>query len=286
MTDANIKTFFDPTTYTATHVVACPQTGAAAVIDSVLDYDPKSGRTQSSSADQVVQHVRDHGLQVLWHLETHAHADHFSAAPTLQRQLGGKIAIGAHIRDIQTVFKRLFNDKDMPTDGSPFDHLFEDGDLFSIGQLQARVLHTPGHTPACVTYLIGQDAFVGDTLFMPDYGSARCDFPGGDARILYRSIHKVLSLPAATRLHLCHDYLPGGRPACWVSTVAEQRVANVHVHDGISEDEFVAMRTARDKTLDMPTLLLPAVQVNARAGHFPSAEDNGTCYLKIPLNAI
>jgi glyoxylase-like metal-dependent hydrolase (beta-lactamase superfamily II) len=225
-------------------------------------------------------------LQVQWHLETHAHADHFSAAPYLKKRLGGQIGIGIHIREVQGVFKKIFNAKDMNTDGTQFDHLFADDERFKIGNIEAQVIHTPGHTPACVTYLIGgEDAFVGDTLFMPDYGSARCDFPGGDARILYHSIRKVLSLPASTRLHLCHDYLPGGREAKWDTTVAEQRAKNIHVHDGITEDEFVQMRTARDKTLEMPTLMLPAVQVNVRAGHMPPAEDNGVSYLKIPLNA-
>ena len=286
MIEPSIKSFFDAVTFTATHVVSCPATGEAAVIDSVLDYDPKSGRTSSESADQVLQYLRDNGLTVRWHLETHAHADHFSAAPYLKERVGGRIAIGVHIREVQGVFQRIFNAVDMRTDGSQFDHLFEDDERFRIGELEARVLHTPGHTPACVSYVIGSDAFVGDTLFMPDYGSARCDFPGGDARVLFRSIRKVLSLPADTRLHLCHDYLPGGRAAEWETTVAEQRAANVHVHDGIGEDEFVAMRTARDKTLAMPTLLLPSVQVNARAGHFPPPEDNGISYLKIPLNAL
>ncbi len=286
MIEPSIKSFFDAVTFTATHVVSCPATGEAAVIDSVLDFDPKSGRTSSECADQVLQYLRDNGLTVRWHLETHAHADHFSAAAYLKERVGGRIAIGVHIREVQGVFQRIFNARDMCTDGSQFDHLFEDGERFRIGELEARVLHTPGHTPACVSYVIGSDAFVGDTLFMPDYGSARCDFPGGDARMLFRSIRKVLSLPADTRLHLCHDYLPGGRAAEWETTVAEQRAANVHVHDGIGEDEFVAMRTARDKTLAMPTLLLPSVQVNARAGHFPPPEDNGTSYLKIPLNAL
>ena len=286
MSTATIKSFFDPATFTATHVVSCPVTGAAAIIDSVLDYDPKSGRTGNVSADVVLQYVRDKGLTVEWHLETHAHADHFSAAPYLKERLGGRIAIGRHIVEVQGVFKRIFNAKDMNTDGTQFDHLFDDDERFLIGKIEARVLHTPGHTPACVAYLIGDDAFVGDTLFMPDYGSARCDFPGGDARVLYRSMRKLLALPPATRLHLCHDYLPGGREARWETTVAEQRASNIHVHDGVSEDDFVAMRTARDKTLGMPTLLLPSVQVNARAGHFPPPEDNGTRYLKIPLNAL
>jgi glyoxylase-like metal-dependent hydrolase (beta-lactamase superfamily II) len=286
MTLPRIQTFFDATTYTATHVVSCPVTRKAAVIDSVLDYDPKSGRTSTESAERVLAYLRDNELSVEWHLETHAHADHFSAAPYLAERVGGRIGIGRHIRDVQSVFKQIFNAKDMNTDGAEFDHLFDDGERFRIGDLEARVLHTPGHTPACVSYLIGNHAFVGDTLFMPDYGSARCDFPGGDARILYRSIRKLLSLPPETRLHLCHDYLPGGRPAQWESSVAEQRAANVHVHDGVSEDEFVAMRTARDKTLEMPTLMLPSVQVNVRAGHLPPPEDNGTRYLKIPLNVL
>ena len=284
--NAMIKSFFDPETFTATHVVSCPQTGAAAVIDSVLDYDPKAGRTSTASAGKVLQYLGENGLTVEWHLETHAHADHFSAAPYLKEKAGGRIAVGRHIREVQLVFKGIFNFKDMNTDGTQFDHLFDDDERFHIGRLEARVLHTPGHTPACVTYLIGGDAFVGDTLFMPDYGSARCDFPGGDARVLFRSIRKVLALPPETRLHLCHDYLPGGREARWETTVAQQRAANIHVREGTTEDDFVVMRTTRDKTLGMPTLLLPAVQVNAQAGHLPPPEDNGTRYLKIPLNVL
>jgi glyoxylase-like metal-dependent hydrolase (beta-lactamase superfamily II) len=286
MNTPRIQTFFDTATSTATHVVSCPASGAAAVIDSVLDYDPNSGRTSTASADQVLSYIRANDLKVQWQLETHAHADHFSAAPYLKERVGGRIAIGAHIRDVQAVFRKIFNAPDMATDGSPFDHLFEDGEDFRIGELEGRVMHTPGHTPACVSYVIGEDVFVGDTLFMPDYGSARCDFPGGDARTLYRSIGKLLALPGSTRLHLCHDYLPGGREACWQSTVARQRAENVHVHTGVSEDEFVAMRTARDQTLGMPALMLPAVQVNVRGGHLPPAEDNGTHYLKIPLNLL
>jgi glyoxylase-like metal-dependent hydrolase (beta-lactamase superfamily II) len=286
MSIALVKTCFDPATYTATHVVSCPATKVAAIVDSVLDYDPKAGRTSTASADQVIAYVEAMGLRVDWHLETHAHADHLSAAPYLKRRLGGRIGIGAHIREVQGVFKKVFNAADMHTDGRPFDHLFEDGETFRIGALEARVLHTPGHTPACVTYVVGDDAFVGDTLFMPDYGTARCDFPGGDARTLYRSIGKLLALPPQTRLHLCHDYLPGGRPAMWQTTVAEQRAANIHVREGIGEDEFVAMRTARDQTLEMPVLILPSVQVNVRAGELPPPEDNGTRYLKIPLNVL
>lgn len=286
MPQALIHTLFDAETSTATHVVSCPVTRAAAVIDSVLDFDPKSGRTSTEAADKLLAHVRSQGLQVQWHLETHAHADHFSAAPYLKKHLGGQIGIGTQIRDVQAVFKKVFNAPDMATDGAPFDHLFDDGERFHIGEIEARVLHTPGHTPACITYLMGDDAFVGDTLFMPDYGSARCDFPGGDAALLYRSVRQLLALPMHTRLHLCHDYQPGGREAQWLSTVAEQRAHNVHVHDGVSETEFVQMRSARDKTLGMPKLMLPAVQVNIRAGHFPPADDNGTSYLKIPLNLL
>lgn len=286
MLSACISSFFDEATGTATHVVACPATRHAAVIDSVLGYDAASGRTSSEGADRIARHIRKHDLHVEWHLETHAHADHLSAAPYLQERLGGRIAIGTHIRDVQQVFRRIFNAKEMNTDGTQFDRLFEDGDRFAIGELQVRVLHTPGHTPACVSYLVGEDAFVGDTLFMPQQGSARCDFPGGDARILYRSIRRLLALPGPTRLHLCHDYPSGGRAPKWTTTVAEQRAANVHVRDGIGEDEFVAMRSARDRTLGLPRLMLPAVQVNARAGHFPQPEDNGTSYLKIPLNAL
>ena len=286
MSEPRIQSFFDPETYTATHVFWCPHTHSAAIVDSVLDYDPKSGRTSTTSAERVLEFVRAQGLQVHWHLETHAHADHFSAAPWLKERLGGRIGIGAHIRDVQSVFRQLFNAPWIPADGAPFDALFEDGQVFEVGQLQVRVLHTPGHTPACVTYLVGEHAFVGDTLFMPDYGTARCDFPGGDARALYRSIRRVLELPAHTRLHLCHDYLPGGREACWETTVAEERAANVHVREGVTEDEFVAMRTARDRTLGMPVLMLPAVQVNVCAGQLPPPEANGTRYLKIPLDVL
>jgi glyoxylase-like metal-dependent hydrolase (beta-lactamase superfamily II) len=234
----------------------------------------------------VLEFVRAQGLQVHWHLETHAHADHFSAAPWLKERLGGRIGIGAHIRDVQSVFRQLFNAPWIPADGAPFDALFEDGQVFEVGRLQVRVMHTPGHTPACVTYIVGEHAFVGDTLFMPDYGTARCDFPGGDARTLYRSIRRVLELPAHTRLHLCHDYQPGGREARWETTVAEERAANVHVREGVTEDEFVAMRTARDRTLGMPVLMLPAVQVNVCAGQLPPPEANGTRYLKIPLDVL
>ena len=286
MPQASIQSFFDPATFTVTYVVADPKTQRAAIIDSVLDYDPKSGRTSHTSADKVIAFVKQAGLHVDWLLETHAHADHLSAAPYLQNQLGGGIGIGRHICTVQAVFKKVFNAKDMNTDGSEFDHLFEDGQEFRIGDMAVRVMHTPGHTPACLTYVIGEDAFVGDTLFMPDYGTARCDFPGGDAATLYQSIQKVLALPPETRLHLCHDYPPNGREPVWESTVALQRSNNIHVHDGVTEAEFVTLRTARDKTLAMPVLILPAVQINVRAGHLPPAEDNGVSYLKIPINAL
>ena len=286
MQKPTIQSFFDPATFTVTYVVADPVRKRAAIIDSVLDYDPKSGRTSHTSADQVVAHVKQADLTVDWLLETHAHADHLSAAPYLQAQLGGGIGIGQHIREVQGVFKKVFNAKDMNTEGAEFDRLFEDGQNFRIGDLEVRVMHTPGHTPACLTYVVGEDAFVGDTLFMPDYGTARCDFPGGDAATLYQSIQKVLALPPQTRLHLCHDYPPAGREAAWETTVAAQRAHNIHVHDGVTEADFVALRTARDKTLAMPVLILPAVQVNVRAGHLPPPEDNGVTYLKIPINAL
>lgn len=286
MKTPTIQSFFDSETFTVTHVLSDPVTRRAAIIDSVLDFDPKSGRTSHLNADRVIDYVRQSGLTVDWLLETHAHADHFSAAPYLKDKLGGKTGIGVHIRAVQKAFKTIYNASDMNTDGVDFDQLFDDGEQFSVGELVVRVVHTPGHTPACLTYVIGEDAFVGDTLFMPDYGTARCDFPGGDAATLYRSIRRVLSLPPATRLHLCHDYPPGGRDPMWVSSVAEQREKNTHVHDGIGEDEFVSMRTARDKTLAMPTLILPAIQVNVRAGNLPVPENNGVSYLKIPLNLL
>ncbi len=286
MRESTIQSFFDPNTFTVTHVVSDPITRRAAIIDSVLDFDPKSGHTSHLNADRVIDHVRQSGLTVEWLLETHAHADHFSAAPYLKEKLGGKTGIGLHIRDVQKAFKKIFNAKDMNTDGADFDHLFDDGEQFNIGEIEVRVLHTPGHTPACLTYVVGKDAFVGDTLFMPDYGTARCDFPGGDAATLYGSIRKVLSLPPDTRLHLCHDYPPEGRGPMWVTSVVTQRETNIHVHEGINETEFVRMRTARDKTLAMPTLILPAVQVNVRAGQMPPPEGNGVSYLKIPLNLL
>ncbi|EHK67365.1 MBL fold metallo-hydrolase [Achromobacter arsenitoxydans] len=283
-----IQAFFDPVTATITYVVhEAGRGGACAIIDSVLDYDPKSGRSSTASADKVADYVREHELKTVWLLETHAHADHLSAAPYLQRLLGGVIAIGQSIRAVQGVFKKILNlEPEFQLDGSQFGHLFADGETFRIGALTATAIHVPGHTPADMAYLIGDAAFVGDTLFMPDVGTARCDFPGGDAHLLYRSIRRLLSLPDSTRLFMCHDYPPAGRDATWQTTVAEQRRANIHVRDGVSEDEFVAMRTRRDATLSMPTLILPAIQVNIRAGHFPPAEDNGVRYLKIPVDAL
>lgn len=284
----HIQAFFDPATATVTYVVHEPASGGAcAIIDSVLDYDPKSGRTSTASADRVAAYVRERGLRTDWLLETHAHADHLSAAPYLQRQLGGVIAIGQSIRTVQGVFKKIFNlEPQFQLDGSQFGRLFADGETFQIGALTASAMHVPGHTPADMAYRIGDAVFVGDTLFMPDVGTARCDFPGGDARQLYRSIRHLLSLPDDTRLYMCHDYPPAGREAAWQTTVAEQRRANIHVRDGVTEDEFVAMRTRRDATLSMPTLILPAIQVNIRAGHFPPPEDNGVRYLKIPVDAL
>ncbi|MGD1878775.1 MAG: MBL fold metallo-hydrolase [Kiloniellaceae bacterium] len=283
-----IKTFFDEATFTATHVVWDPATKQTAIVDSVKDYDPKSGRTKTTSADAVIDFVKSQDLTVAWILETHVHADHLTAAPYLQDKLGGKTAIGARINAVQGVFKKIFNaEEDFATDGRQFDKLLDDGETFKIGDLEARVIHTPGHTPACSTYVIGAAAFVGDTLFMPDYGTARCDFPGGDARTLYKSIQKILALPPQTRIFLCHDYkAPGRDKFVWETTVADEKAKNIHVHDGISEDDFVKMRTERDKTLDMPVLILPSVQVNMRAGAMPPAEDNGVRYLKIPVDAL
>ncbi|MEX0163133.1 MBL fold metallo-hydrolase [Pseudomonas brassicacearum] len=286
-----VEGFFDPETHTVSYLVLDEATRQCALIDSVLDYDPKSGRTATTSADKLMTRVIELEAKVEWILETHVHADHLTAAPYLKEKLGGKIGIGSQIATVQEVFATLFNTGgQMPRDGSQFDHLFVNDESFTVGTLQCRALHTPGHTPACMTYVIsdGQEtaAFVGDTLFMPDYGTARCDFPGGNAHTLFRSINKVLSLPANTLLYTCHDYQPGGREVQFSSTVAEQRADNVHVRNGISEEAFVAMRTQRDASLDMPTLILPSVQVNMRAGHFPEPESNGTCYLKIPLNRL
>ena len=283
----DIRTFFDEATFTATHVVWDPETKRAAIIDSVHDYDPKSGRTDTASADAVIAFVQQEGLEVDWILETHVHADHLTAAPYLQEKLGGRIGIGAKVAVVQGVFKSVFNAEDaFATDGRQFDRLFEDGEQFQIGDLTVEVMHTPGHTPACVTYVVADAAFVGDTLFMPDFGTARCDFPGGDARQLYRSIKRILALPPETRLFLCHDYGPGGRAFEWVTSVAAQREKNIHVNDSVDEDGFVAMRTERDKQLSMPVLILPSVQVNMRAGVMPPPEANGISYLKLPVDAL
>ena len=286
-----VEGFFDPATWTVSYIVLDKGTRQCALVDSVLDYDPKSGRTSHASADQLIARVHELGATVQWILETHVHADHLTAAPYLKEKLGGQTGIGQHITTVQKVFGSLFNaGGDFAHDGRQFDHLFADGETFSIGALPARAMHTPGHTPACMTYVLADAtqtaAFVGDTLFMPDYGTARCDFPGGDARTLFRSINKVLSLPPETQLFMCHDYQPGGREVQYVSTVADEREHNVHVRNGIGEEEFVAMRHARDATLGMPTLILPSVQVNMRAGQLPEPEANGTRYIKIPLNAV
>ena len=284
---AQVKAFFDPATWTVSYVVFDAPGGHCALVDSVLDYDPKSGRTRPDSANQLIAFVREQNLTVDWILETHAHADHLSAAPYLRKHLGGKIAIGGKITQVQNVFKGIFHlEPEFATNGSQFDHLFEDGDTFAIGTLQAQALSVPGHTPACMAYQVGDAVFVGDTLFMPDVGTARCDFPGGNAHTLYQSVRKLLSLPPETRLFMCHDYPPEGREAQWECTVADQRARNIHVHDGVSEAEFVAMRTKRDAGLAMPVLILPSVQVNIRAGELPPPEANGVSYLKIPLNAL
>lgn len=284
----DITAFFDEDTFTVSYVVCDPETRACAIVDSVLDYDPASGRTSTSSADRIIDFVKEHELTVEWILETHVHADHLSAAPYLKEKLGGRIGIGEEIRTVQDVFGKIFNaGTEFQRDGSQFDHLFTDEEIFKIGTLEASVLHTPGHTPACLTYVIEDAAFVGDTLFMPDFGTARTDFPGGDARTLYRSIRKVLCLPPETRLFMCHDYkAPGRDEYAWETTVAEERANNIHANDSISEDEFVAMREERDATLGMPRLILPSVQVNMRAGELPPAEDNGVQYLKIPFNVL
>ena len=283
-----IEPFFDSATFTFSYVVHDPTTGCAAIIDSVLDYDPASGRTSTSAADRIIAHVKKHQLNVHWQLETHAHADHLSAASYLQKQSGGKIAIGQHIVTVQQTFGKLFNlGAEFRQDGSDFDKLFADGESFQIGNLKVSVLHVPGHTPACVAYAVGDVIFVGDTLFMPDYGTARADFPGGDARLLYHSAKRILSFPPETRLFMCHDYLPEGRTDYRCETTVEEQCAhNVHIHDGVGEQEFVAMRERRDRTLAMPRLILPSVQINIRAGHLPAPEDNGIVYLKIPLNAV
>jgi glyoxylase-like metal-dependent hydrolase (beta-lactamase superfamily II) len=284
----DVRAFFDEPSNTFSYVVSDPGTRRAAVIDSVLDYDAASGRTRHDSADAIVAWVREHDLTVDWVIDTHVHADHLSAAPYIQQQLGGKLGIGAHIRTVQETFGKLFNaGTEFARDGSQFDHLFVDGEAYKVGDIDAVAIHTPGHTPACMTHVIGDAAFVGDTLFMPDYGTARCDFPGGDAATLYRSIRKIFALPDATRIFLCHDYKAPGRDRyAFETTVGAQKRDNLHVHEGVSEAEFVTMRTTRDATLAMPKLILPSVQINMRAGHKPPPEANGVSYLKIPLDAL
>ena len=281
------QAFFDPKTWTVTYVVWDASTLRAAVIDPVLDYDFKSGHTSSTSADQVLAFLADHALEVDWILETHAHADHLSGARYLQQRVGGRIAIGENIRAVQATFKKLYNlERSFLPDGSQFDHLFKDGETFRIGEVEAMAMLVPGHTPADMAYLIDGAVFVGDTLFMPDVGSARADFPGGDAHQLYRSMHRLLSLPPETTMYVCHDYPPAARAPRWQTTVAEQRAHNIHVHDGVSEGEFVVMRKARDATLEVPTLILPSIQVNVRAGQLPPPDENGISYLRIPLNTL
>jgi glyoxylase-like metal-dependent hydrolase (beta-lactamase superfamily II) len=287
MIKPDVEAFHDAATFTITYVVSDPATRQAAIIDSVLDYDPAAGRTSTDSADAVVTFVRNNRLDVAWILETHVHADHLSAAPYIKDRLGGTAAIGANVTTVQETFKPIFNLEDLATDGSQFDHRFAEGDTFDIGELTARVIATPGHTPACSTYVIGDAAFVGDTLFMPDYGTARCDFPGGSAAALYDSIQKILALPDETRLFMCHDYkAPGRDEFAWETSVAEQRANNVHINEQVSKDEFVATREGRDAKLGMPTLILPSLQVNLRAGQLPPPEDNDVRYLKIPLDTV
>ncbi|USA63009.1 MBL fold metallo-hydrolase (plasmid) [Qipengyuania citrea] len=284
----SIAGFFDEATNTVSYVVHDPKTGEAAIIDSVLDFDAASGRTSNGSADRMIEYVTSNNLKVTWLIETHAHADHISAAPYLQERLGGKLAIGRDIIRVQEVFGKLFNaGTNFERDGSQFDKLFEDGETFRIGELEGIALHVPGHTPADMAFIIGDAAFVGDTIFMPDFGTARADFPGGDAGQLFRSIRRLLSLPDETRLFLCHDYkAPGRDEYAWETTVKQQREENVHVKDGVTEQDFVAMRTDRDKTLSMPKLIMPSVQVNIRGGRLPDPEENGVSYIKIPVNAV
>ena len=282
-----IHAFFDTTTNTISYIVRDPESFHCAIIDSVMDIDYAAGQISYTHADHLIRFITQKGWQLDWLIETHVHADHLSAAPYIQSQLGGKLGIGEGIKTVQSVFGKIFNEgTDFKRDGSQFDCLFKDGDTYKIGSLEVTAIHTPGHTPACMTHLIGDAAFVGDTLFMPDGGTARADFPGGDARALYRSIHRILSLPDETRLFMCHDYGPNGRDFIWQTTVQEQRRMNIHVRDGITEDEFVDLRQKRDAGLDMPDLLIPSIQVNMRAGHFPEAEANGSIYLKVPISGI
>lgn len=283
----NIETFFEPATWTVSYVVFDEISGSCAIIDPVLDYDPKSGRTSTQFADKQIQFIKSQQLTVEWILETHAHADHLSSAHYLKSQLGGKIAIGKGIPTVQKTFKKIFNlGEEFVPDGSHFDHLFNDGEEFRVGKLSAKAISASGHTPADLAYQFDDVIFIGDTMFMPDVGTARADFPGGDARQLYRSIRRLLEFPPETRLFMCHDYPPTDRAVEWESTVAQQRMHNIHIHDGITEDEFVTMRTKRDATLDMPVLLLPSIQTNVRAGEMPPAEENDISYFKIPINVI
>jgi len=287
MKKPDVKAFFDEATFTVTYVVSDPETRKAAVIDPVLDFDPASGRTATRSADEVIDYARQQDFDVDWILETHVHADHLSGAPYVQEQLGGLTAIGASVTAVQKTFKNIFNTADLETDGSQFDRLFADGDTFSVGDIEGRVIATPGHTPACVTYVIGDTAYVGDTLFMPDFGTARCDFPGGNAQVLYQSIHKILALAENTRLFMCHDYKAPGRDVfAWETTVGEQLNNNVHIDKTVSQETFVERRENRDRQLGMPKLLLPAIQVNIRAGRLPEPEANDIRYLKIPVDTV
>lgn len=282
-----VAAFFDPATHTVSYVVREPQGPACAIIDPVLDFDVPSGRVRHRSAEALVEHVTREGLRVEWIIETHVHADHLSAASWIKERVGGRIAIGERIDVVQETFGRIFNEgPEFKRDGSQFDHRFRDGERYAIGALQAVALHTPGHTPACMTHVVGEAAFVGDTLFMPDGGTARADFPGGDARTLYRSMRRVLALPPETRLFMCHDYGPGGREIRWETTVAAQRAGNIHVRDGIDEDAYVALREARDASLAVPALILPSLQVNMKAGALPAPESNGTRYFKLPIDAF
>jgi glyoxylase-like metal-dependent hydrolase (beta-lactamase superfamily II) len=287
MSSPTVKAFFDEATFTVSYVVSDPETARAAVIDPVLDYEPHSGRTSTTSADELIAYIKGSDLTVDWVLETHVHADHLSGAPHIVDKLGGTTAIGAQVTAVQNVFKGIFNLRDLAIDGGQFGHLFTDGDMFKVGNIAARVMATPGHTPACVTYVIGDNAFVGDTLFMPDFGTARTDFPGGSAAQLYASIQKILALPDATRLFMCHDYKAPGRDVyAWETTALEQRDSNIHINKDVSEEEFIALREGRDSQLGMPKLLLPSIQVNISAGQMPTAEDNGIHYLKVPLDAV
>ena len=287
MVRPNVTAFFDEATNTVTYVVADPASSACVVIDPVLDYDIASGRTATDSVDAVVGFIKQHDLTLEWVLETHVHADHLTAAPILKSQLKAKTAVGSDIAAVQNVFKGIFNLADLATDGSQFDQLFSDGDVFKIGEIEGRASHTPGHTPACMTYVIGDAAFVGDTLFMPDFGTARCDFPGGDAGILYDSIQSIFSLPADTRLFMCHDYkAPGRDEFAWETTVAEQREKNIHINSDVTREGFISFRNGRDANLGMPKLIIPSIQINIRAGDAPPAEDNGVTYLKVPLNQL